>query len=123
MALALAILLLLIAIATVTLLSAAWIPPLAASSSLAIDSDLHMNLVLLGAIFLFAQLSLGLFVWKFRERPGAPSGSSRGSIAAEVIWGAATLILFLGLGLHGRTTWAALHHQTEPTDSIDVEAT
>src|SRR5438128_9351036 len=108
MALALAVLLLLIAIATVITLGHPWTPPLAANSSFAIDSDLHMNLVLLGLIFLFAQLSLGLFVWRFRERPGAPSGSSRGSIAAEVIWGAATITLFLGLGAHGRTTWAAL---------------
>jgi len=57
---------------------------------------IHLTLIIMGVVFLAAQLSLGYFAWRYREQPSSPPVAySHGNVKLEVIWTALTTILFV----------------------------
>jgi cytochrome c oxidase subunit 2 len=101
-----------------------WLPEGAATAAKFIDGQFALTYVLMGIVFLAAQLSLGYLVWKYREQPGAkPAHYSHGNTRLEVIWTTLTAILFIGLNLMGSRVWA--HERFEPAQAgaVQVEAT
>ena len=79
-----------------------WLPHGAAAAARFIDGQFALTFVLMGIIFLAAQLSLGYFAWRYRERPSSPPVSySHGNNTLEIMWTALTAILFIGLNLMG----------------------
>src|SRR5438128_7572742 len=98
-----ALLTLLVAIvaATTYFFSRVWLPALA-SGNAAIDHQLNLNFVLLGVVFCATQLTLGLFVWKYREQKD-PANVSTGQPDArvELAWLTLAAVLFLGLNITG----------------------
>jgi len=101
-----------------------WLPHGASAAAPWIDGQFALTFWLMGIVFVAAQLGLGYFVWKYRERPGsAPVEYSHGNTKLEIIWTTLTAILFVGLNLMGSTVWA--HERFEPAKpgSVQVEAT
>ena len=49
-----------------------WLPVGAAEAAGFIDGQFALTFVLMGIVFLAAQLGLGYIVWKYRERASAP---------------------------------------------------
>ena len=45
-----------------------WLPPGAAAAAGWIDHQFALTFVIMGIVFLAAQLSLGYIVWKYRDR-------------------------------------------------------
>jgi cytochrome c oxidase subunit II len=85
-----------------------WLPVGAAAAAQWIDGQFALTFVLMGIVFLAAQLGLGYIVWKYRDSPSAPPVSySHGNTKLEIIWTALTAILFIGLNLMGSTVWAS----------------
>ena len=52
-----------------------WLPPGASASAALIDHHFAITYILMGIVFVAAQLILGYFVWKYRDR-GTPSPAS-----------------------------------------------
>jgi len=101
-----------------------WLPVGAAASANFIDGQFALTFVLMGIVFLAAQLGLGYIAWKYADRPGAaPARYSHGNTKLELIWTILTAVLFIGLNLMGSRVWA--HERFEPaeTGAVQVEVT
>jgi cytochrome c oxidase subunit 2 len=78
-----------------------WLPVGAAEAAGFIDGQFALTFVLMGIVFLAAQLGLGYIVWKYRL----------------------TAILFIGLNLMGSSVWASQRFDPPAADSVKVEVT
>src|SRR6202045_2853533 len=85
-----------------------WLPVGASAATGFIDGQFALTFVLMGIVFLAAQLSLGYFAWRYRDHPSAsPVKYSHGNVKLEVVWTVLTTILFVGLNLMGSRVWAS----------------
>jgi cytochrome c oxidase subunit 2 len=101
-----------------------WLPVGAAEAANFIDGQFALTFVLMGIIFLAAQLGLGYIVWKYREQPSsAPADYSHGNTKLELVWTALTAILFIGLNLMGSRVWASQRFDPAGPDAVKVEVT
>jgi cytochrome c oxidase subunit 2 len=101
-----------------------WLPHGAAEAAGFIDHQFALTFVLMGIIFLAAQLSLGYIAWKYRERAGAaPVQYSHGNTRLEIVWTTLTAILFIGLNLMGRPVWASQRFDPAGPGAVQVEVT
>lgn len=99
-----------------------WLPPAASALGPAIDRQFNLTFVLMGIVFLAAQLGLGLFVWRYRDR-GQKAAFTHGNNALEATWTTLTAILFLGLVFASNRIWARERFTPAPTGAVQVEAT
>ena len=101
-----------------------WLPTGASAAAAEIDHHFTISYILMGAVFVAAQLILGYLVWK--HRGGASSKEalySHGNLRLEIIWTTLTLILFVGLNLLSSNIWASERfHGAEP-GATQVEVT
>jgi cytochrome c oxidase subunit 2 len=101
-----------------------WLPVGASAAAGFIDGQFTLTLVLMGIVFLAAQLALGYFAWKYRERPAAPPVAySHGNVKLEIVWTALTTVLFIGLNLMGSKVWASQRFDAAGPDAVQVEVT
>ncbi|HEY3972277.1 MAG TPA: cytochrome c oxidase subunit II [Candidatus Sulfotelmatobacter sp.] len=102
-----------------------WLPVGAAASTGFIDGQFALTFILMGVVFLAAQLGLGYIVWKYRETPSSPPVSySHGNTMLEGVWTLLTAVLFIGLNLMGSNVWASQRFDREvPADDVKVEVT
>ncbi len=101
-----------------------WWPAAASLSGPALDAQFQYTLIAMGVVFVAAQAGLGLFAWKYRERPGAAAATySHGNTKLEVVWTTLTAILFFGLAIAGSHLWAAERFEPARSDSVKVEVT
>ena len=64
-----------------------WLPVGASAAAGWIDHQFVLTFIIMGIVFLAAQLSLGYIVWKYREGPSsAPVAYSHGNTRMEIIW-------------------------------------
>ncbi len=101
-----------------------WMPAAASLEGVPIDAQFHKTLIAMGIVFLAAQIGLGLFVWRYRDR-GARSkvAYSHGNTKLELVWTTLTAVLFIGLNLMGAKTWAADRFDPVKPGAVQVEAT
>jgi cytochrome c oxidase subunit 2 len=101
-----------------------WLPHGAALAAPWIDHQFALTYVLMGIVFLAAQVSLGYLVWKYRDRPSAaPVRYSHGNTTLEILWTTLTATLFIGLNLMGSHVWASERFMPAETSSVPVEVT
>src|SRR2546422_6963033 len=101
-----------------------WFPHGASAATAALDHQFAVTLVLMGVIFVAAQLALGYFVWRYRDQPSAARADySHGHLGLELIWTVLTAILFVGLNLMGSPIWAAERFQPAEEGALPVEVT
>ncbi len=85
-----------------------WLPTGASSAAAGIDHHFNTTYILMGIVFVAAQVILGLFAWKYRERKSSTQATySHGNNTLEIVWTVLTLILFVGLNLMSRDIWAS----------------
>ena len=85
-----------------------WLPVGASAATGFIDRQFALTFVLMGIVFLAAQLSLGYIVWRYQQQPSSPPVLySHGNTKLEIIWTVLTTILFIGLNLMGGPVWAS----------------
>ncbi len=101
-----------------------WIPAGASAATGFIDGQFTLTLVIMGVVFLAAQLALGFIAWKYQEKPNSPPVQySHGNVKLEVLWTALTTVLFIGLNLMGSRVWAAQRFEPAGPGAVQVEAT
>lgn len=101
-----------------------WLPTGAAAVTGFIDRQFTLTFLIMGVVFLAAQLSLGYFAWRYRDRRSAPPVKySHGNTRLEIIWTVLTTILFVGLNLMGGPVWASQRFDPAEAGSVPVEVT
>ena len=101
-----------------------WLPVGAAEAAGFIDHQFALTYVLMGVIFLAAQLGLGYLAWRYRDHPSAkPALYSHGNTNLEIIWTVLTAILFIGLNLMGSRVWASQRFDPAGPNAVQVEVT
>ena len=112
-------------ISTYFFVAKTWWLPLGASAAAGwIDHQFALTFVIMGVVFLAAQLGLGYIVWKYRETPASPAVSySHGNTTMEIVWTLLTTILFVGLNLMGSSVWASQRFDAAEAGAVQVEVT
>ena len=88
------------------------------------DHHFVTTFILMGIVFVAAQVSLGYLVWKYRE-----GGSSQkvvythGNPLLEILWTVLTAILFIGLNLMSSSIWASERFRPAESNAVRVEVT
>jgi cytochrome c oxidase subunit 2 len=101
-----------------------WLPHGASASAQWIDGQFALTYVLMGIVFLAAQLSLGWLVWRYRDQGSShPVKYTHGNTKLELIWTTLTAVLFIGLNLMGSSVWAAERFAPAAPGSLPVEVT
>jgi cytochrome c oxidase subunit 2 len=101
-----------------------WLPVGAAAAADFIDRQFALTFVIMGVVFLAAQLSLGYLAWRYRDHPSAaPVKYSHGNVRLEVVWTTLTTILFVGLNLMGSSVWASQRFDPAEAGAVPVEVT
>jgi cytochrome c oxidase subunit 2 len=101
-----------------------WLPAGASAAAGWIDHQFALTFVIMGIVFVAAQLSLGYIVWKYRETPSSPPVSySHGNTKLEIVWTLLTTVLFIGLNLMGSSVWASQRFDPAEAGAVQVEVT
>jgi cytochrome c oxidase subunit II len=101
-----------------------WLPTGASAAAAAIDHQFAVSYVLMGAVFVAAQVVLGWFAWKYRDRgPSSKAVYTRGNNTMEVVWTVLTFVLFVGMNLMSSSIWASERFDPAKPDAIKVEVT
>jgi cytochrome c oxidase subunit 2 len=101
-----------------------WLPVGASAAAPAIDHQFTTTFLLMGIVFVAAQLSLGVLVWMYRDRKDAPIAEySHGNIKLEIVWTVLTAVLFIGLNLMSSSIWATERFRPADAGAVRVEVT
>jgi len=103
-----------------------WLPVGASAAAAGIDHHFTVSYILMGAVFIAAQLGLGWFVWKYRDKGSAskePAHYSHGNTTLEAVWTVLTIILFVGLNLASHSIWASERLADAKPGAVQVEVT
>ena len=89
-----------------------------------IDEQMSETMVEAGICFLVAQIVLGLFIWKFSNRPREEKiksfpGGARGLVTAAVI---VVGLEVMALGAFGTKAWASIYFTPPAANAIQVQA-
>jgi cytochrome c oxidase subunit 2 len=101
-----------------------WLPAAASAAAPGIDHHFVTTFVLMGIVFVAAQLSLGYLVWRYRE--GSSSQKvlyTHGNTKLEILWTVLTTILFVGLNLMSSSIWASERFRPAESGAVRVEVT
>ncbi len=99
-----------------------WFPAGVAADAAAIDHDFRLAFVILGVLFVAAQLLLLLFLIRAWRKRGK-AGFNRGDWRMEVAWTAAVTLLFFWFHGTGGHLWRSLRLHAAPPESLQVEVT
>jgi len=112
-------------ISTYFFVAKTWGLPVGASAAAGwIDGQFKLTFIIMGIVFVAAQLSLGYIVWRYRQTPSSPPVHySHGNTKLEILWTALTTILFVGLNLMGSNVWASQRFDPAEAGAVQVEAT
>ena len=101
-----------------------WLPKGASAAAAGIDHHFATTYLVMGIVFVAAQVSLGYFAWKYRERPSAPPARYvHGNKMLEIVWTVLTAILFIGLNLMSSSIWASERFRPAQPGAVQVEVT
>lgn len=101
-----------------------WLPVGASAAAAEIDHHFTITYILMGAVFVAAQVSLGYLVFKHRDRSSAkPALYTHGNVRLEIVWTVLTLILFVGLNLMSSSIWASERFRPAVPDATKIEVT
>lgn len=101
-----------------------WLPVGASAAAAEIDHHFTITYILMGAVFVAAQVILGYLVFKHRDHSSAkPAHYTHGNTRLEIIWTVLTLILFVGLNLMSSSIWASERFRPAAPDATKVEVT
>ena len=101
-----------------------WLPAGASAAAGWIDHQFALTFVIMGIVFLAAQLLLGYIVWRYRESPSSPPVEySHGNTTLEIVWTVLTAVMFIGLNLMGSNVWASQRFDAAEPGAVQVEVT
>ncbi|HMD32851.1 MAG TPA: cytochrome c oxidase subunit II [Candidatus Acidoferrales bacterium] len=99
-----------------------WYPPAINDFGREIDAQFARTFIITGIVFVASQLGLAWVVWRYRSN-GGRAQHFEGNNTFEGLWTVATIVLFVGLGVFGRTAWAQLHFNSDQPGAMEIEVT
>jgi cytochrome c oxidase subunit 2 len=101
-----------------------WLPVGASAAAASIDQQFAITYILMGIVFVAAQVGLGFFAWKYRDRgSSSPARYTHGHNGLEIVWTVLTLVLFVGLNLMSKSIWASERFRPAQPGAVQVEVT
>ena len=100
-----------------------WLPVGASAAAAGIDHHFTVSYILMGTVFVAAQLALGFLVWKYRSGGSSTAEYSHGNTKLEVIWTVLTAVLFVGMNLMSSSIWASERFRAAEANAVHVEVT
>jgi cytochrome c oxidase subunit 2 len=103
-----------------------WLPAGASAAAAGIDHHFTTTYILMGIVFVAAQVALGFLVWKYRDQGSASTAKadySHGHTGLEIVWTVLTTVLFIGLNLASSSIWASERFRTADENAVRVEVT
>lgn len=101
-----------------------WLPVGASAAAAGIDHHFLVSFVMMGVVFVAAQLVLGYLVWKYRAGgSSAKVDYSHGNTTLELVWTVLTAVLFVGMNLMSSSIWASERFRAAEANAVRVEVT
>jgi cytochrome c oxidase subunit 2 len=101
-----------------------WLPVGASAAAAGIDHHFATTYLLMGVVFVAAQLALGYSAWRYRDGDtSSPARYSHGNNTLEIVWTVLTFILFVGLNLMSSSIWASERFRPAEPGAVQVEVT
>ncbi len=93
-----------------------WLPPGVSSYSDQIDSLFYLIYYITTATFFAVQITLLVFVFRYRYDPKRRATYTHGNTTLEIAWTVAPALLLAMLAIMSRTTWADIKWRQPPSD-------
>jgi cytochrome c oxidase subunit II len=101
-----------------------WLPVGASAAAAGIDHQFATTYILMGVVFVVAQVTLGYFAWRYRDGgSSSPARYSHGNNTLEIVWTVLTFFLFVGLNLMSSSIWASERFRPAEPGAVQVEVT
>jgi len=85
-----------------------------------IDNLFNIITWLTGIVFVLVEVTLVIFLFKYRGRPGQKAKYTHGSTKVEMVWTVIPAVIIFSLALFSRGLWADLK-QNMPADALNVK--
>ena len=100
-----------------------WLPENVSTYGGQIDTLFYAIYYLTTAVFFAVQITLLVFLFRYRDRPGRKATYTHGNTTLEIVWTAIPAVILAILALVSRSTWAEIKETQPPSDfMITVEA-
>jgi cytochrome c oxidase subunit 2 len=100
-----------------------WLPENVSTFGGQIDNLFYVIYYLTTAVFFAVQITLLVFLFRYRDRPGRKATYTHGNTTLEIVWTAIPAMILAVLALISRSTWAEIKETQPPSDfEIQVEA-
>src|SRR5262245_43312743 len=97
-----------------------WLPENVSTFGGQIDRLFYAIYYLTGATFFLVQITLLVFLFVYRDRPGRRATYTHGNTTLEIIWTAVPAVILAVLALVSRSTWAEIK-ETQPPSDLQTE--
>jgi cytochrome c oxidase subunit II len=97
-----------------------WLPPNVSSFGGQIDNLFYAIYYLTTAVFFAVQITLLVFIFRYRDRPGRKATYTHGNTTLEIVWTAIPAMILAVLALVSRSTWAEIK-ETQPPSDFQIE--
>src|SRR6266705_3623703 len=96
-----------------------WLPVGASAAAASIDHHFTTTFILMGVVFVAAQVALGYLVWSYRDRGTATKVAySHGNTNLEIVWTVLTTVLFVGMNLASSSIWASESYRSAEANIV-----
>lgn len=99
-----------------------WLPENVSTYGADIDSLFRLIFWITATVFVFVQVTLLVFLFKYRHRPGRRAEYTHGNNTLEIAWTIAPSIVLVVLALLSRATWEEIRGEMPPGD-VQVQVT
>jgi cytochrome c oxidase subunit II len=100
-----------------------WLPPSVSTYSGQIDWLFYLIYYITTVTFFAVQITLLVFVFRYRYNPNRRATYTHGNTTLEIIWTIVPAVLLAVLALISRTTWAEIKWRQPPSDfTVEVTA-
>jgi cytochrome c oxidase subunit 2 len=95
-----------------------WLPETVSTYGPEIDRLFYLIYYVTGAVFLGVQITMLVFLWKYRHRPGRKATYTHGNTTLEIIWTVIPAIILVIQAFMSRSVWAEIKGRMPPTDML-----
>ena len=95
-----------------------WLPETVSTYGPEIDRLFYLIYYVTGAVFFAVQITLLVFLWKYRHRPGRKATYTHGNTTLEIVWTVVPAIILVIQAFMSRSVWAEIKGRIPPTDML-----
>jgi len=95
-----------------------WLPETVSTYGPEIDRLFYLIYYVTGAVFFGVQITLLIFLWNYRHRPGRKATYTHGNTTLEIIWTVVPAIILVIQAFMSRSVWAEIKGRIPPTDML-----